>query len=414
MPKIAKPLVASNISRLKPRPVDYDQADGNGLYIRIRSTGSKTWLFRYVNHASKRQNITLGAWPALTLSDARKKAAECHELLAADTDPKHHQMAERARLRDTFMEVAQDWLSVKRPKVSNEYANDIWRRIEIHLLPEIGDIPISKITAPDVISILKPIEANGAHETVKRICRTINEIMTFASNTGRIEFNRLAGIGAAFIAPAGNHYPTITAAEFPAFMQKLYKANIRTTTRNLIHFQLHTMVRPGEAAGAMWCEIDTPKKLWTIPAERMKGRTGKRRDHVVPLADAVIEILIDQQAISHNSEYVFPGDRDRHKPANESSVNMAIRRMGFGGRLVAHGFRALASTVLNDNEFDGDIIETALAHLVGDSTRKAYNRAKYLERRNPMMAWWSNYIIEAQQAQPAKSKRGLKLAGIGK
>jgi len=174
-------------------------------------------------------------------------------------------------------------------------------------------------------------------------------------------------------------------------------------TRSLIHWQLHTMTRPSEAAGARWDEIDFDKALWNIPAERMK----KARPHSVPLSAQALDILEQVHPISGHREHIFPGDRHYTRPINEQTANMALKRMGFGGRTVAHGFRALASTTLNEQGFDPDIIEAALAHVDGNEVRRAYNRADYLERRKIMMAWWSEHIEEAT-SQKKNTRLGIR------
>ena len=180
-------------------------------------------------------------------------------------------------------------------------------------------------------------------------------------------------------------------AELPELMRAIANASIKRTTRCLIEWQLHTMTRPSEASGAMWEEIDLENKIWTIPAGRMK----KRRDQRIPLSEQMIELLEVIRPISGHREYVFPSDRDPKKPCNSQTVNMALKRMGFAGRLVSHGLRSLASTTLNEQGFDRDLIEAALAHVDDNQVRSAYNRTDYIERRRPMMYWWSEHIQEA-------------------
>jgi integrase len=168
-------------------------------------------------------------------------------------------------------------------------------------------------------------------------------------------------------------------------------ASIKMTTRCLIEWQLHTLTRPGEAAGTKWDEIDLNAKLWTIPADRMKAK----RLHIVPLTDQALAILNVMSDISQNNDYVFPSDRAPQKPTNSSTANVALKRMGFHNELVAHGLRSLASTTLNEQGFDSDLIETALAHRGQNEVRNAYNRALYIDRRIPMMEWWSDHIAKA-------------------
>ncbi len=183
-------------------------------------------------------------------------------------------------------------------------------------------------------------------------------------------------------------------------------ASIKLTTRCLIEWQLHTMVRPGEAAGTRWDEIDIKNALWTIPADRMKSK----KQHTVPLSQQSLALLELMETLSSNSEYVFPSDRNHHKHSNSSTANTALKRMGFDKKLVAHGMRSLASTILNEKGFDPDIIEAALAHIGKNEVRNAYNHAEYIERRKPLMNWWSDYIDQAATGNMSLSgQKGMKI-----
>jgi integrase len=201
--------------------------------------------------------------------------------------------------------------------------------------------------------------------------------------------------------------PTITPEELPQLMRDISYASIKLVTRFLIEWQLHTMVRPSEAAGAKWSEIDLENKVWIIPAERMK----KKREHAVPLTDQILEILNSLKPISGHREHVFPADRNPRHHINEQTANMALKRMGYEKRLVAHGLRALASTTLNQSGFDGDVVEAALAHVDKNEVRRAYNRADYLDRRRVMMSWWSKYIEQAQLGKLSSKHTVLKVVG---
>ena len=231
--------------------------------------------------------------------------------------------------------------------------------------------------------------------------------MTYAANTGLIDSNTLTGINQAFEAPKTTNMPTLKPEELPELMKAINTASIKIVTRILIQWQLHTMVRPSEAAGAKWSEIDFEKRLWSIPAERMK----KKRDHLVPLTNEMFNLLKTIKPISGHREFIFPADRNPKKHTNNETANMALKRMGFKNRLVSHGLRALASTTLNEQGFDGDVIEAALAHVDKNEVRRAYNRAEYLERRRVMMSWWSEHIEQSQTGKFNKSKK-LKVVGI--
>ena len=263
-----------------------------------------------------------------------------------------------------------------------------WPSLELHIFPSLGKVPIHKITAVRAIEVIEPIAAKGSLETVKRLCQRLNEIMVDAVNSGLIPANPLSGIGKAFQTPQKQHLPTLKPNQLPELLKTISFASIKTTTRCLIEWQLHTMVRPNEAAGARWDEIDFENNLWNIPAERMKSKKA----HTVPLTQQALNLLEVMKSISARSEYIFPSDRSLKNHTNASTANMALKRMGYGNQLVAHGLRSMASTTLNENGFDPDVIEAALAHVGKNEVRNAYNRADYIERRKPVMVWWSDYI----------------------
>jgi integrase len=194
-----------------------------------------------------------------------------------------------------------------------------------------------------------------------------------------------------FKKPKKENMAALPPDELPELMMEIANASIKRTTRCLIEWQLHTMTRPAEAATTRWADIDFEKRIWTIPPERMK----KRRPHTIPLTEHALSLLETLKPHSGHREYVFPSDRNPRTHANSQTANMALKRMGFQDRLVSHGMRSMASTILNEHGWDPELIEVALAHVDKDEVRSAYNRADYIERRRPMMAWWSEHIQKA-------------------
>ncbi len=391
------PLTATEVKQAKPKDKVYKLSDGKGLQLRVKPNGNKSWLLDYVRpYTGKRTALGLGGYPEVSLADARKLRDKARELVAKGIDPKEqkdeHQRQQNEKNANTFEQVAGNWFAIKRPEIQENTANDLWRSLEIHILPKLGKYPVSKITAPMVIDELKPIAAKGTLETVKRLSQRLNEIMTYAVNTGLVHANPLSGIKSAFKKPVKQNMPTLTPDELPEFLKTLQYASIKLVTRCLIEWQLHTMTRPSEAAGAKWSEIDFDNRLWVIPAERMK----KKREHSIPLSEQAIKILERIRPISSHREFIFPADRDPKKHVNDQTANAAIKRMGYHKKLVAHGLRSIASTTLNEQGFDPDVIEAALAHIDKNEVRRAYNHAEYLERRRVMMAWWSEHIELAQ------------------
>ncbi|MFI8384867.1 integrase domain-containing protein [Pseudomonas sp. NPDC079086] len=384
------------IKAAKPLEKDYVLVDGDGLQMRVRINGSKLWNFNYYHPVTKKRiNMGLGAYPELSLAQARKMTIEARELLATGIDPKEQRdslkQAKKAETEHTFQNVATAWYELKKDSVTPAYAEDIWRSLTLHVFLDLGTTPISAISAPQVIKLLKPLETKGSLETVKRLSQRLNEIMTYGVNSGLIHANPLGGIRSTFKKPKKKNMPALAPDELKELMVAIANASIKRTTRCLIEWQLNTMTRPAEAATTRWVDIDFEKRIWTIPAERMK----KRRTHIVPLTDQAVALLEAIKPYSGHREYVFPADRDPRTHCNSQTANMALKRMGFEGRLVSHGMRSMASTILNEHGWDPELIEVALAHVDKDEVRSAYNRADYIDRRRPMMAWWSEHIQEA-------------------
>lgn len=284
----------------------------------------------------------------------------------AEVAEEQHQIA----LDSIFTTVAANWFQLKNKSVTPDYAKDIWRSLEKDVFPAVGSITVQQIKARTLVEALEPIKARGALETVRRLVQRINEIMIYAVNTGLIDANPASGIGMAFEKPKKQNMPMLRPEELPKLMRSLITSNLSIPTRCLVEWQLLTLVRPSEASGAMWSEIDLNEKLWTIQAERMKAK----REHTIPLSSLAIDILEVMRPISAHRVHVFPSRNDPKKPMNSQTANAALKRIGYGGKLVAHGLRSIASTALNENNFNPDVIETALAHTDKNEVRRAYNR----------------------------------------
>lgn len=393
MARITRPLTNNEILKAKPREKDFTLHDGDGLFLLVKTSGKKLWRFRYQRpNSASRTNLSLGAYPALTLAAARQIRDQHLSLLAQDIDPQQQQeiVSEQRQIEldSVFSTVAANWFQLKSKSVTSDYAKDIWRSLDKDVFPAIGEIPVQEIKARTIIEALEPIKARGALETVRRLVQRINEIMIYAVNTGLLDANPASGVGMAFQRPKKQNMPTLRPEELPELMRTLVMSNLSIPTRCLIHWQLLTLVRPSEASGTRWQEIDLNAKLWTIPAERMKAK----REHIVPLSSQALGILEVMKPISAHREHVFPSRNDPNQQMNSQTANAAIKRIGFGGRLVAHGLRSIASTALNEAEFNSDIIESALAHYDKNEVRRAYNRSTYLNQRRTIMEWWGNFV----------------------
>lgn len=390
-------LNSMQVGSAKPKDKEYSLSDGDGLYLRVRKSGTKQWIFNYYHPITKKKkNISYGSYPDITLAKARSLAENDRKLLKNKQCPKEvkdsiHLQALK-EYETTFESVAAEWLALHEKKVAPTTYKKIHRYFEKDVLPFIGKYPVTQITAPLGISIIKKVSGRGSYEIARKVSRAMNQVMNYAVNTGYVPHNPLIGIKEAIPYTQVQNRPTIAVDEITELMTALRYSSAKVTTRCLIEFQLHTMTRPREAAEARWSEISLDNMLWVIPASRMK----MGREHKIPLTKQVVELLEVMRPFSGNREYVFPSHNKPKSPVNAQTANKALRDMGFTGRLVAHGLRALASTTLNEYEFDDDVIETALAHGDQNKIRKAYNRAEYLEKRRLMMQWWSNRIEQAK------------------
>ncbi|HDF7620276.1 TPA: tyrosine-type recombinase/integrase, partial [Enterobacter hormaechei] len=380
MARTTRPLTNTEVLRAKALEKDLTLHDGDGLFLIVKTSGKKLWRFRYQRPATKQRTmIGLGAFPALSLAEARGLRADYLALLANGIDPQiQAEVAEEQQqiaLDSIFSTVATNWFQLKSKSVTPDYAKDIWRSLEKDIFPAIGETPVQQIKARTLVEALEPIKTRGALETVRRLVQRINEIMIYAVNTGLIDANPASGVGMAFEKPKKQNMPTLRPEELPKLMRSLVMSNLSVSTRCLIEWQLLTLVRPSEASGARWAEIDLDAKLWTIPAGRMKAK----REHIVPLSPQALKILEVMKPISAHREHVFPSRNDPKRPMNSQTANAALKRIGYGGKLVAHGLRSIASTALNEQEFNSDVIEAALAHIEKNEVRRAYNRSTYLE-----------------------------------
>lgn len=393
MPKKVVPLNDKQIKQAKAKEKQYKLSDGDGLQLRVKPNGTKTWLFDYYHpFTKKRLSMSFGSYPEVSLVQARKLRVEAREQLTNNIDPKSYRdevkAVEESRHVNTLEFVSRQWMETKIDSISPRTVERNIRPLEMYVFPELGNYPIHQITAIKTIEVLRRLEAKGNHESVKRVCQILNRIMRFAVNLGLLEHNKLEGIGDAFKPPSVKNMPTIKPEELPELMEAVLASNMNLITRSCLEWQLHTMMRPGEAAKTPWREIDFENKVWVIPSERMK----MNREHKVPLSDYVMELLEKLKMVSGHREYLFPSRNDPRKHVSPEIVNNALKRIGFGGRIVAHGFRSLASTTLNEQGFDGDLIEACLAHADKNEIRSIYNRTDYLERRRPIMQWWSEHI----------------------
>ncbi|EKD2603954.1 integrase arm-type DNA-binding domain-containing protein [Escherichia coli] len=415
MPKKTTQLTNTEIKNAKAVDGDMTMSDGQGLVLVVKTSGSKTWRFRYSHPITgKRQTYTIGKYPAVTLAEARQQRDAAKVLLAQGIDPQENKRAarleeERKRL-NTFEKVARDWLEVKMSQpLRNSTKNVINQEFRKHIIPKFGAYHITDLTPQAVIKELTPLQRKGTLALLHVIVRRLNEIMDYAMNTGLIYANPLTKVGAAFIKPVVRNQPAMNPGELPELFESIRNGRMEYFVKLLFEWQLLTMTRPQEASGVRWADINLNEKIWTIPVELMK----MKQPHTIPLSKQALAILEIMKSYSSGREHVFPSYKNPQKSIHSYTLNCAMRLRceGLAGRQVSHGLRALASTTLNAHGFNPDVIEAALAHRTGSEVRSIYNRGAYFEQRIPMMQWWGDYVEAAKNGQviPIDNNRGLKL-----
>lgn len=394
-------LTALAIKHLKPKAALYRVADGGGLCLEISPSGSKLWRWRYTFN-NKGQMLALGKFPEVTLEQARRKRDEARALLKAGKHPKREKDAEKLRRtvagEHTFERVARNWMELKGKNLNAKYHKQSMARMEQHIFPMIGALPIAEITIPDVARVVEKIGQRGTVETAHRMKQVIGQVFRYASQRGLCQFNPAADMRDILPPVEEKHYPCIHPRELPELLQAMAVYKGDTLTNAAMKLLALTFVRTGELIGAQWSEIDFGREEWHIPKERMK----MRRPHVVPLSRQALDVLRQIQTVTGEKIHVFHSQRGKEKHISNGAVLMALRRMGYQGRMTGHGFRALASTILNEKNYPPDVIERQLAHEDEDKIRSAYNRAEYLLERKKMMQDYADYLDSVLQQAPDK------------
>ncbi len=381
------------VKSAKPKTKPYKLADQLGLHLVVYPHGSKLWQMRY-RFDGKEKTASLGKYPDVTMSKARDKRDLMRKQLADNIDPVSAQqlekMAKKIAKEQSFEAVANAWFDSWSVARSPRHAAYVKRRLEADVFSVIGKRPITDIKAPELVRMVKKIEKRGALDIAKRAYQTTGQIFRYAIAHGLAERNPANDVkpGDILASRHKTNYARIEAKELPDLLRKIETYQGIPATRLAIKFLALTFVRTGELIGAKWDEIDFEKAEWRIPAGRMKMRTA----HIVPLATQVMTVLQILHDITGDSEFLFPGDRHRHKPMSNNTILCALKRMGYKGRMTGHGFRGVASTILHEEGFDHMHIELQLAHQERNRVSASYNHATYLKQRAKMMQWWADYL----------------------
>jgi integrase len=384
------PLSDTTIRTAKPKDKLYRLTDANGLCLEVAPTGTKLWRYRYRFNGSAKM-LALGKYPAVTLVKARQLRDVARQLLTEGTDPgEHKKVAKQAQRVEglTFETLAREWYDYNSPRWAEATAYKAKLYLDNDIIPGIGTRPIKTITRPELVELVRTVEARGTLNAAGKIRQWLHQIFRYGLAKGVVDANPATDLNvvAAPVKPA-RHHPHVTFAELPELLAKSEVANIHTLTRHAIRLLTLTAVRPGELRQAPWSEFNLDAAIWTIPAERMKAR----RPHIVPLPRQAVAILRRLQEVTGRYTLVFAG-ANPERPMSENTVNKALRLMGYEGRQTGHGFRHLLSTELNGLGYNKDWIERQLAHGDTDEIRGIYNHAAYVEQRMEMMQAWADSI----------------------
>ena len=381
------PLTAAAIQAAKPRQKAYKLFDQGGLFLLVHPNGGRYWRLKYRMHGREKL-LALGTFPDVSLAKARTRRDDARKLIADNTDPSVVKQTEKTASAETFKAVALEWLA-KQNLAAATIEKAKWT-FEQLLFPELGDRPIRHITASELLAALRKLEARGKIETAHRTKQRASQIFRYAIATGRADHDPAADLRGALTPLEVEHRAAITD---PKRVGELLRAIDDYTGQPSTHYALQlapfVFVRPGELRAAEWSEIDFDKAEWRIPAERMKMREA----HIVPLAKQAVAILREIQPLTGSGRLVFPSLRTNTRPISEGTLNAALRRVGFSKEeMTGHGFRTMASTLLNEQGWHPDLIELQLAHAERNKVRAAYNRAQRLDERRKMMQAYADYL----------------------
>lgn len=366
--------------------------DERGLYLEVSPKGGKWWRLRYWL-ASKENRLSLGVYPDVSLKEARERRDEARRLIAKGIDPSAARKEEKAEVAAealTFEHVAREWYERFKPKWSPSHSLDVIQRLEKNVFPSLGPRPIRDITAPELLAAVRLIEGRGAIESARRVLQMCGQIFRYAIATGQADRDIAADLRGALPPAREKHHASITD---PKGVAQLLRAIDGYQGSFVAHCALRiaplVFARPGELRHAEWSEIDFDKAEWRIPAEKMK----MREQHIVPLSRQAVAILRELQPLTGAGRYVFPSIRTSARPMSENTVLAALRRMGYTkDEMTGHGFRSMASTLLNEQGWNRDAIERQLAHGERNAVRAAYNFAEFLPERRRMMQAWADYL----------------------
>ncbi len=363
--------------------------DGKGLFLLVKNNGSKYWRMNY-RFYGKQKTLALGVYPAVTLKKARTLCEAARQSIVDGIDPSEAKRASKHDIEDCFQAIAREWFNKFSPNWSPAYQHKVIRGLERDIFPWLGNHPINAITAPQLLQTARRIESRGALETAHKIMQTCGQVFRYAIATGKAERDPCQDLRGALPPVKTKHHASITEPkEIAKLLRVMDDYQGRFVTKCALRFAPLVFVRPGELRQAEWEEINFEESEWRIPAHKMKAR----EKHIVPLSTQAIAILEELQPLTGSGKFIFPATTTTKRPMSEGTINQALRRLGYGKEeMTGHGFRSMASTLLNEQGWHRDAIERQLAHAERNNVRAAYNYAEHLTERIKMMQAWADYL----------------------
>lgn len=404
------PITHVAIVNAKPREKPYRLFDGRGLYLEVSPSGGRWWRFKY-RFNGKEKRLSLGVFPDVGLAEARDQLDEVRRKLKAGIDPAEERKTKGATSAvpppgDTFETVAREWFTKHSPAWAPGHGDKIIRRLELNIFPWLGAKPIADIKPLELLGVVQRIEQRGANETAHRALQNCGRVFRYAVATGRAERDISRDLLGALAPVVERHHASIVEPKaVGALLRAIDGYAGSLVVRCALRLAPLVFVRPGELRMAEWDEFNLEEGEWRIPASRMKMRAP----HFVPLSSQAIEILRELRPLTGDKRFVFPGERSRDRPMSNNTVNAALRRLGYSNdQMTGHGFRSMASTLLNEQGWHPDAIERQLAHQEPNEIRAAYNYAKHLPERRKMMQAWADYLYRlcaSSASNPANGRR---------
>jgi integrase len=405
------------IRNTKPGSKLQKLSDGDGLYLFVQPNGARWWRMRYFVNGTEKM-LSVGVYPEVSLKEARQRREDIRRKVATKLDPSEGRKAERRARADTFEVIAREWWQKRRKVWSEIYAGAVLKRFEQDVFPFIGKKSVKTLTAADFLDCLERMQKRGVIETAHKVKTKCSEVMRYAVATRRAERDPVVDLKGALPPVKHKHYAAITyPSQVGALLRAIdgYQGKSRVVECALRLLPL-VFVRSSELRYAEWEEFDLDKAQWKIPAERMK----MNNPHIIPLSKQAVRVLRELDPLTGPDGFVFPSVRTVTRPISENTINSALRRMGYTKEeMTGHGFRSMASTLLNEDGWHPDAIERQLAHCDEDDVRAAYNYAEYLPERRKMMQWWADYLdgLRANQTRSADVETRVTSspsAGVGR